>query len=77
MIYKFHKNGVLRMVLSDSSSPPALICRISINIMRTAIFMLETSDGKVYKSLITLERLESTLGDSFLKVHRSGDEEHN
>ena len=33
--------------------------------------MLETSDGKVYKSLITLERLESTLGDSFLKVHRS------
>ncbi len=27
--------------------------------------------GKVYKSLISLERLESTLGDSFLKVHRS------
>ena len=71
MIYKFHKDGVLRMVLPGSSSLPALICRISIDIMRKAIFMLETSDGKVYKSLITLERLESTLGDSFLKVHRS------
>lgn len=32
---------------------------------------IHTSSGKVYKSLITLERLESILGDSFLKVHRS------
>lgn len=32
---------------------------------------IHTSGGKVYKSLISLERLESTLGDSFLKVHRS------
>lgn len=32
---------------------------------------IHTSSGKVYKSLISLERLESTLGDSFLKVHRS------
>lgn len=32
---------------------------------------IHTSGGNVYKSLISLERPESTLGDSFLKVHRS------
>lgn len=52
--------------------------RLSIDI-RTILYIqmhenmaeIHTSDGKVYKSLISLERLESTLGDSFLKVHRS------
>ena len=59
----------------------AIICdrkKLSIDI-RTILYIqmhenmaeIHTSGGKVYKSLITLERLESTLGDLFLKVHRS------
>lgn len=32
---------------------------------------IHTSGGKIYKSLITLEKLEKALGDEFLKVHRS------
>ena len=58
-----------------------IICdrkKLSIDI-RTILYIqmhenmaeIHTSGGKVYKSLITLERLESTLGDLFLKVHRS------
>ena len=38
------------MMLRDSSSMPEYMWRININIMRTAIFPLETSVSLVYKN---------------------------